>query len=215
MRLFSRPKPTPLTDAELYGNLEAAFFNYLEILNDYKNKENQIVEVGEMTFQEIEATYQLIVDAALSSLNHPTRDSLKLKLLESIPKDLVTVRKNISDDKYLPPPSPPKFSGWIQEELNKAFPLGKYISDDAYGNLMGLIASAFIQGNPPRNVKEITDYEDNLITLLFTGTHKGFEEASTIKDIRPHSNRHLAQIFALTLILGIKFSLDNNLKAEE
>ena len=80
---------------------------------------------------------------------------------------------------------------------------------------MNLIASAFIQGNPPRNVNEITEYEDNLITLLFTGTHKGFEIASEIEDLRAHSNRHLAQIFALTLILGIKFSLDNNLKAEE
>lgn len=215
MGLFSRSKPTPPTDEELYTNLNAAFFTYIETLNDYKQGENQVVEVGEMTLQEVESTYQLIVDASLSSLNHPTRDSLKLKLLESIPNDLVTVRKNISNNNYLPPPSPPKFSGWIQEELNKAFPLGKYISDDAYGKLMNLIASAFIQGNPPRNVNEITEYEDNLITLLFIGTHKGFEEASTIKDIRSHSNRHLAQIFALTLILGIKFSLDNNLKAEE
>jgi hypothetical protein len=215
MGLFSRPKPTPLTDAELYGNLESAFFNYLEILNDYKNKENQIVEVGEMTIREIEGTYQLIVDASLSSLNHPNRDSLKLKLLELIPKDLLKVRKNITSNNYLPPPSPPKFSGWIQGLLNEAFPISKYITDDAYGNLMNLIATAFIQGNPPREMNDISEYENNLITLLFIGTHKGFEEASTIKDIRSHSNRHLAQIFALTLILGIKFSLDNNLKAEE
>lgn len=215
MGLFSRPKSNPPTDTELYGNLDAAFFNYLETLNNYKNKENQIVEVGEMTLQEIESTYQLIVDAALSSLNHPTRDSLKLKLLESISVDLATVRKNISNERYLPPPSPPKFSGWIQEQLNNAFPVGKYISDDAYGNLMNLIASAFIQGNPPRNFNEITEYEDNLITLLFIGTHKGFEAASNIKDLRAQANRHLAQILALTLILGIKFSSDNNLKVQE
>jgi hypothetical protein len=215
MGLFSRPKLTPPTDEELYTNLNAAIFTYIETLNDYKQGENQVVEVGEMTLQEVESTYQIIVDAALSSLNHPTRDSLKLKLLELIPKDLLKVRKNLADSTYLPPPSPPKFSGWIQGELNNAFPVGKYISDDAYGYLMNLIASAFVQGNPPRNMNEITEYENDLITLLFVGTHKGFEDASNIRDLRAQANRHLAQIFALTLILGIKFSSDNNLKAEE
>jgi hypothetical protein len=214
MGLFSRPKSTPPTDEELYTNLNAAIFTYIETLNDYKQGENQIVEVGEMSIQEVESTYQIVVDAALSSLNHPTRDSLKLKLLESIPKDLLKVRKNLADSTYLPPPSPPKFSGWIQGELNNTFPVGKYISDDAYGYLMNLIASAFVQGNPPRNMNEITEYENDLITLLFVGTHKGFESASNISDLRAQANRHLAQIFALTLILGIKFSSDNNLKAE-
>lgn len=215
MGLFSRSKNTAPTDEELYTNLDAAFFTYLQTLNDYKLGENQLIEVGEMSFQEVESTYQIIVDAALSSLSHPTRENFKLKLLELVPKDLLKVRKNITDSTYLPPPSPPKFSGWIQGLLNDAFPVGKFISDDAYGNLMNLIASAFIQGNPPRNFNEITEYEDNLITLLFIGTHKGFEAASNIKDLRAQANRHLAQIFALTLILGIKHSSDNNLKAQE
>ncbi|CAB4581638.1 unannotated protein [freshwater metagenome] len=215
MGSFSRPKSTPPTDEELYTNLDAAIFTYIETLNDYKQGKNQIIEVVEMSIQEIESTYQIIVDAALSSLSHPTRENLKIKLLESIPKDLLSVRKKIVDTTYLPPPSPPKFSDWIQGHLNEAFPVGKLISDDAYGNLMNLIASAFIQGNPPRDMSELTEYENNLITLLFVGTHKGFESASDIKGLRAQANRHLAQIFALTLILGIKFSLDNNLKAEE
>jgi hypothetical protein len=215
MGLFSGLKKNQPTDEELYSNLDAAIFTYIQTVNDYKHGENQVVEIGEMSFQEVESTYQIIVDAALSSLSHPTRENLKLKLLESIPKDLLSVRKKIVDTTYLPPPSPQKFSGWIQGHLNEAFPVGKFISDDAYGNLMNLIASAFIQGNPPRDMSELTEYENNLNTLLFVGTHKGFESASDIEGLRAQANRHLAQIFALTLILGIKFSLDNNLKAEE
>lgn len=206
---------TPPSDEELYANLDASIFCYLNTLNEYKNGENQLLEITEMTFQEIESAYKLIVDASLSSLNHPGRENLKLKLLEIIPQDLSKVRQIINDKNYLPPPSPEKFTSWIQGLLNEAFPIDKFITDDEYGKLMVLIASAFIQGNPPREMKQITNYENNLITLLFAGTHKGFEDASQIKDLRAHSNRHLAQIFALCLILGIKFSEDNNLKASE
>jgi len=208
-------KKTPPTDKEIYTNLDASIFSYIYALNDFINDENQVLEITEMTSQEIENTYQLIVDAALSSLNHPNRENLKVRLLEMIPQDLLKVRQMINNENYLPPPNPEKFFSWIQGLLNEAFPIEKDITDDAYGKLMVLIASAFIQGNPPRDMKQITNYENNLITLLFAGTHKGFEEASQIKNLRAHSNRHLAQIFALCLILGSKYSADNNLRAAD
>lgn len=208
-------KKTPPTDKEIYTNLDASIFSYIYTLNDYKNGENQILEITEMSFQDIENAYKLIVDAALGSLNNPSRENLKVQLLEMIPQDLLKVRQIINDKNYLPPPNPEKFFSWIQGLLNEAFPIEKYITDDAYGKLMLLIASAFIQGNPPRDIKQITNYENNLITLLFAGTHKGFEEASQIKNLRAHSNRHLAQIFTLCLILGSKYSADNNLRAAD
>lgn len=208
-------KRTPPSDKEIYTNLDVSIISYINTLNEYKTGENQLLEITEMSFQEIENTYKLIVDAALGNLNHSGRENLKVKLLELIPQDLLKVRQIINDKNYLPPPNPDKFFIWIQGLLNEAFPFGKYITDDAYGKLMVLIASAFIQGNPPRDMKQITNYENNLMTLLFAGTHRGFEDASQIKNLRAHANRHLAQIFTLCLILGSKYSVDNDLRAAD
>ena len=215
--IFTRKIPLtdlePLTDSELYFNLNESAFTYLSVLNEYRNNENQVIKIGDMSQNEIEYTYQLVVDAALSNLNQFDRENLKSSLLEIIPEDLTKVRKNISNADYLPPPMPQKFTGWIQGVINKKLPVSRYTSDGQFGYLMNYIASAFVQGNPPRSAKDITKYENNLITLLFLGTHRGIDEAAQIKDSRSHSNRHLSQILMLSLILGIKHSRDNNLEA--
>jgi hypothetical protein len=75
-----------------------------------------------------------------------------------------------------------------------------------------LISQAFKQGNPPREYEQFSPYEERLIVVLAGATFMGFRAAAAIKDFRHRSNRHLAQIVTLTHILGIKFSVENNLK---
>ena len=208
-------KKTPPTDTELFSNLDKSTFVYLSVINDYVKKENQILEVSEMSKEEIETTYRLVVDAALGNFSHAERESLKEKLLENIPTEFSTLRADISDDKYRPAPTPPKFVGWIQGLLNKSFPPNKYISDEQFGMLFVYISSAFQQGKSKAVSGQLTEYEENLATLLFAGTHKGFEEALQIKGLRGATNRHLAHTFMLSLILGVKFSRDNDLKESE
>ena len=205
----------PPTDSELFSNLDESTFCFLSVLNDFNSGENQVVEVGELTLEEMEYTYQLVVDAALGNFSHIDRENFKLKLLELIPLEFSNVRKQIVDSSYLPPPTPQRFVGWIQGVLNKTYPGNQFISDATFGMLMVYIQSAFVQGNPPRQNDEITDFENSLGMLLFLGTHKGLEEATHISDLRSSLNRHLAQLLMLSQILGVKFSRDNNLKASD
>ena len=205
----------PPTDSELFSNLDASTFVYLSVINDYVNKENQILDVSEMSKEEIEVIYRLVADAALGNFSHTERESLKVKLLEKIPTEFSVLRRDISDDKYLPAPTPPKFVGWIQGLLNQTFPPDKHISDEQFGMLFVYIGSAFRQGTLKNTSEQLTEFEDNLATLLFAATHRGFEEALEIKGLRDSANRHLAQIFMLSLILGVKFSLDNDLKVSD
>jgi hypothetical protein len=211
--LFLRKLPP--TDSELFSNLDESTFCFLSVLNDFNSGKNQLVEVEEMTDDEMEYAYQLVVDAALGNFSHIDRENFKLKLLELIPHKFSNVRKQIADSNYLPPPTPQRFVGWIQDVLNKTYPGNQYISDEKFGMLMVYINSAFLQGNPPRQSDEITAFESSLGTLLFVGTHKGLGEAAQIRDLRSSLNRHLAQLLMLSQILGVKFSRDNNLKASD
>lgn len=210
--LFSSKKPP--TDFELFSSLDASTFIFLSVVNDYVRKENQVIEVTEMTPDEIEYIYRLIADAALCNFNHIDRENLKLSLLDSIPEEYSALRADIKNADYLPPPSPTNFVGQVQELLNKTFQPGQHFSDEQFGILFAYIGSCFRQGNKA-NLGQLNEYENNFATLLFIGTHNGLEEASKIRGVRESSNRHFAHLFMLSAILGMKFSRDNELEASD
>lgn len=152
------------------------------------------------------------MDAALSSLNHPRRGEFSKELLGHVSAEFQPRNSYVLMADYLPPSMPQKYCEWIQGLLNKVFPINKDISDLNIEILGYLISQAFMQGNPPHKYEQLSSYEERLKVVLVEATFMGFREAAAIKDFRQRSNRHLAQIFALTSILGIKFSVENNLE---
>jgi len=210
--VFADKKPP--TDTELFASLDASTFIFLSVLNDYVNKENQILEVTEMSTEETESIFRLVVDAALGNFSHISRQDLKENILRNVPLGYSELRADIQNEAYLPAPTPSRFVGEIQELLNKTALPGKRTSDNSFGILFAYIAAAFRQGKNS-TLGELTEYENNLATLLFIGLHKGLEEAFQIKNLRESGNRHLAHLFMLSLILGVKVSRDNDLKGSD
>jgi len=211
--VFASRKPP--TDSELFSNLDASTFVFLSVLNDYVNNRNQILEVSEMSKDEVEVIYRYVADAALGNLSHPERESLKEKLLQIIPVDYSVLRRDICDDEYLPAPTPNNFVSWIQGLLNKALPPDNHLTDEQSGLLFSYIASSFRQGKSATKPVQLNEFENNLATLLFLGTHSGLVQALELKGLRKSVNRHLAHILMLSQILGVKHSRDNDLKVRE
>lgn len=205
-------KKGPPSDAELYSNLDASFLAYAEYLTAYFHDSENPFTFEKLTEEDFQATYRYILDAALSSLNHPRREVFSKEMVAKIAEEFKARNSDVLSDSYLPPVMPQKYCGWIQGLLNKEFPINKDIADMNIDVLGYLISQAFMQGNPPRNYEQLSPFEEKLIVILAGATFMGFREASAIKDFRQHSNRHLAQIVALTHILGIRFSVENNLK---
>ena len=205
-------KKGPPSDAELYSNLDASFLTYIEYLTAYLEDSDNPFSFEKFTKEEFQTTYRFMLDAALSSLNHPRRDEFSKELLGLVAAELKPRNSDVMAADYLPPVMPQKYCGWIQGLLNKEFPINKDVSGLNIDVLGYLISQAFMQGNPPREYEQLSAYEERLIVVLAGATFMGFREAAAIKDFRQHSNRHLAQIVALTHKLGIKFSVENNLK---
>lgn len=200
---------SPPTDTELFSNLDKSTFTFLSVINDFVKKENQLVEVSDMTSDEVDTAFQYVIDAALGNLSHTNREEFRVKLSQSVPAKYLNVNKTIADKDYLPAPIPAKFVSWIQGELNQLLPVGTYISDEQYGMTFAYICSALKHGNPNADSSQLSEFENNLATLLFVGTHKGLEEAFLIGNVRESSNRHLSHILMLSLILGAKVAQDN------
>ena len=205
-------KKGPPSDVELYSNLDASFLAYVEYLTAYYHDAENPFTFEKFTQEEFQATCRYILDAALSSLNHPRRDDFAQELIGMVAEELKAGNSDVLSASYLPPVMPQKYCEWIQGLLNKEFPINKDINELNIDVLGYLISQAFMQGNPPREYEQLTSFEENLIVVLAGATFMGFREAAAIKDFRQHSNRHLAQIVALTHILGIRFSVENNLK---
>ena len=199
------------SDIELYSNLDVSFFTYLDYLTAYFEDEENPFTFDKLTISEFQTTYRYVLDAALSSLSHPNRDVYSSELTSRLPETYKPANQFVLSSEYLPPPMPAKYCSWIQELLNKEFPINRDISQLNIDALGYLISQAFIQGNPPRRIDELTEYEEKLVVCLAGATFMGFREATELKNFRNRSSRHLAQIVALTHILGIKFSVVNDL----
>jgi hypothetical protein len=207
----------PPNDQELFSNLDAASINFLAVLNEYcvevhKEQDPESLKISKSDFEKY---FKLITDASMGSGKHPRMQELKLQMTKLIPKEFEFVLSNLTDDKYLPPALPPRFCAWIQNLLNETLPFDKQLTDESLNQLHYLIGTALVQGNPPRALEDLTRFERNLISILYSGTLRGLEHASRISDIRDRANYHSAHIFMLVMILGVRCTEVNNLKTAE
>jgi hypothetical protein len=213
MGIFTRLKPP--SDDELYINVYKSLHLYLDSLTELQKSEDPLaiaIELDESEFLEI---YTLIANTALSNLNYASQKDFKDSIVGKIPDEYATLRQKISDENYLSPPIPQRYVGWIQGLLNKAFPIETKFENFDFGVLWYLVSQALMQGNPPRREVELTSLENKMIDFLCSSTILGLRQASTIGDSRERANRHLAQLLILSMILGIKFSVANNLQASD
>jgi hypothetical protein len=213
MGLFGKPKPP--SDDELFSNISIALHLYLDSLAKLHLSDDALAVAIEMNEQDFLKIYDYITDAALSNLNYLNNKNFKVAIASKIPEVYSSLKVRVSEENYLPAPLPQKYTAWIQELLNSAFPIEKNFEDFDFGLLWYLLAQALMQGNPPRKEDELTIFENKLIDFLGTSTMLGLREASIISGRRERANRHLAQLLILSMILGIKFSKENNLKAAD
>lgn len=204
-------KKGPPSDTELYDNLDASYLTFIEYVStQYLDSEN-LLTVNRLSEDEFQIIYRYILDAALSSLSHPNRGEFARELMQLVVEDFRARNSDVLALDYLPPVMPPKYCGWIQGLLNENFPINVDIVNLDIDTLYYLISQAMMQGSPPRKYEQLSSFEKNFVVMLAGATFMGLRKAAAIKGFRKHSNRHLAQILALSHILGIKFSVENNL----
>jgi len=213
MGIFNRPKPP--NDDELYQNVFLSLHLYLDSLANLQIEHDALGAAIEMDDSEYLQCYELIANTALSNLNYANNKVFKDSILMKIPNHFLSLKTNLSQENYLPPPIPPRYTSWIQGLLNKAFPIERKFEDFDFGVLWYLLSQALMQGNPPRKESELTKFENKFIEFLATSTILGLREADSIADRREKANRHLAQLLILSMILGLKFSIANNLEASD
>lgn len=213
MGLFNRPRPP--SDDELYFNVYQSLHLYLDSLTQLQKSDDPLAAAIELYDNEFLDIYGLIADTALSNLNYANQKEFKESILGKIPEKYMTLKERIGDEKYLSPPIPQKYVGWIQELLNKAFPIETKFENFDFEVLWYLVAQALMQGNPPRKEEELSEFENKFIDFICTATISGLKQAYSISGRRERANRHLAQLLILSMILGIKFSIANNLKASD
>lgn len=213
MGLFNRPKPP--SDDELYLNVYQSLHLYLDSISDLEKSDDSFAEAIELNESEFLEIYRLIADTALSNQNYASEKEFKESILSKIPEKYFMLKESIGDEKYLSPPIPQRYVGWIQELLNEAFPIETNFENFDFEVLSYLVAQALMQGNPPRKEEELTVFEKKFIDFICTTTILGLKQASSISGRRERANRHLAQLLILSMILGIKFSVANNLKVSD
>jgi len=213
MGIFSRPKPP--NDNELYLNVSLSLHLYLDSLADLQMERDPLGEAIEMDDSEYLQCYEIITNTALSNLNYAKNQNFKDSILMKIPNRFSSLKTTLSQESYLPPPIPPRYTSWIQGLLNEAFPIERKFEDFDFGLLWYLLTQAFMQGNPPRKEAELTQFENKFIEFLATSTILGLRQAASIESRREKANRHLAQLLILSMILGLKFSMANNLEASD
>ena len=203
------------SDDELYLNVYQSLHLYLDSLAELEKSGDALAVVIELNDSEFLEIYGLIANTALSNLNYANQKEFKESILDKIPEKYSTLKKKVGDESYLPPPIPQRYVGWIQELVNKAFPIETKFENFDFGVLWYLVAQALMQGNPPRKEDELTSFEDKFIDFLCTATILGLRQASSLSGRRERANRHLAQLLILSMILGVKFSVANDLKASD
>jgi hypothetical protein len=213
MGLFNRPKPP--SDDELYLNVHQSLQLYLDSLAKLQKSDDSLALAIELNEGELLEIYGLIANTALSNLNYASQKEFKESILGKIPEKYSKLKEKIGDESYLSPPIPQRYVSWIQELLNKAFPIETKFENFDLEVLWYLVTQALMQGNPPRKEEELNDFENKFIDFICTATISGLKQASSISGRRERANRHLAQLLILSMILGMKFSIANNLKASD